>query len=59
MNNYGKALGDDVAKVLPATGAGLLLIDASNPILLAGFVAVSIISFVAATAYLSRYLINR
>lgn len=60
MTDYGRGGVLGAATILPATGiAGLLFLDTTYPIVIAGFIAASCLSLMILLGYISRYLTNR
>jgi hypothetical protein len=60
MTDYGKGGVLATAVALPATSAaGVYLLDATQPLLVAGFIGISFVSSVLITGYIIRYLANR
>lgn len=58
MTEYGRGSVLGAATVLPFT-AGVLLMDVVHPLIVIGFIAISVISLIILVSYIGRYLINR
>ena len=59
MNDYGKGQVLSAATALPTTaGAGILLINHANPVIVAGLFMVSAVSFIVLIGTISRFIIN-
>ena len=60
MTDYGKGSVLGAASILPATSAaGIFLSGSTHPVIIAGFLTVSLLSIVYLAAHTSRYLRNR
>jgi len=59
MTDYGKGSVLGTATTLPATSAlSLFLVDKIHPVILIGFLVVSIFSLIVSVSLIARYLIN-
>ncbi|HVZ58817.1 MAG TPA: hypothetical protein VG935_03645 [Patescibacteria group bacterium] len=59
MTDYGKGAILGAANILPATtGAGLLLLNNTSPVIVAGLFLVSLVSLVVLVGTISRFIIN-
>lgn len=58
MTEYGRGSVLGAATVLPFT-AGVLLVNVVHPLIVIGFIAISVISLMILISYIGRYLINR
>lgn len=60
MNGYGSGDVLGAAIYLPATSAaGIVISQASHPVILIGFIVITVISLILGIAYIYRYLANR